>query len=499
VVQGEAEKAAMAVLEQLRAQGVMPAALASDSRSLVPGDVFLAYPGERTDGRAYIAQAIAEGAAAVVWERDGFEWPEREKLAHVPVEHLRALAGWLAHAVYGRPSEKLWTVGVTGTNGKTSTSQWIAQGLAARGRRTAIVGTLGLGFPGALAPNPNTTPDPVVLHRSLAEFLNAGAEAVSMEVSSIGLDQGRVHGVAFDVALFTNLSRDHLDYHATMEDYAEAKTRLFTMPGLAHAVLNLDDALGVRIAARIAGSVERVGYSMADGAGRRSGLERWLEARDITFGGLGLSFRLESAWGETHVEAPCIGRFNVANLLGVIGVLLVSGTPLEVVPRLAREFAPVAGRMQPIGGGRGEPLVVIDYAHTPDALDKVLAAVADLARARGGRLACVFGCGGDRDRGKRPLMGQAASRHAQSVYVTSDNPRSEDPAAIIAAILPGVTAAHHAIVDRREAIRTAIADAAPEDVVVIAGKGHEPYQEVGGDRHPFSDPAEAQAALEARS
>jgi UDP-N-acetylmuramoyl-L-alanyl-D-glutamate--2,6-diaminopimelate ligase len=460
--------------------------------------VFLAFPGERADGRAFVAQAVAQGAAGVVWERSGFEWPTELAVPNVAANGVRDLAGWIAHEVYGRPSERLWTIGVTGTNGKTSTSQWIAQALNARGVPTAIVGTLGLGFPGALAPDPNTTPDPVLLQKALASFADAGAHAVSMEVSSIGLDQGRVNGVAFDVALFTNLSRDHLDYHGSMDAYAEAKARLFSVPGLRHVVLNLDDALGVRIAGRIAPGVERAGYSIADGAGRRSGLERWLEAKDVAFGGLGLSFRLESSWGEVVIEAPFVGRFNVANLLGVMGVLLVSDTPLEAIPGLVRQLAPVAGRMQPVGGGEGEPLVVIDYAHSPDALDKVLGALSDVARARGGRLVCVFGCGGDRDRGKRPLMGQAASRHAQRVVVTSDNPRGEDPQAIVAEILPGVGVPHLAIIDRREAIRAAVGDAAPEDVVVIAGKGHEPYQEIAGERHPFSDLAEARAALEAR-
>jgi UDP-N-acetylmuramoyl-L-alanyl-D-glutamate--2,6-diaminopimelate ligase len=498
VGQQDAGKAARAVLERLREQGVNPPGLAADSRSLVAGEVFLAYPGERADGRDFIAQAVAAGAAGVVWERNGFEWPPGTLAPNVAASDVRSLAGWLGHEVYGRPSERLWTVGVTGTNGKTTTSQWIAQALSASGVRTAVVGTLGLGLPGALAQNPNTTPDAVLLQRALAAFADAGTEAVSIEVSSIGLDQGRVNGVAFDVALFTNLSRDHLDYHGTMDAYGEAKVQLFTMPGVKHAVLNLDDALGVRIAGRTAAEVERVGYSIADGAGRRSGLERWLEAKDIAFGRLGLSFRLESSWGEAAIEAPCVGRFNVANLLGVIGVLLVSGTSLEAIPRLVRQLQPVAGRMQPVGGGDGAPLIVIDYAHSPDALDKVLGALGDVARARGGQLVCVFGCGGDRDRGKRPLMGQAASRHAQRVVVTSDNPRSEEPQAIVDEILPGVTVPHVAIVDRRDAIRAAVLAASPEDVIVIAGKGHEPYQEIAGERRAFSDLAEARAALEAR-
>ncbi|MCX7893593.1 MAG: UDP-N-acetylmuramoyl-L-alanyl-D-glutamate--2,6-diaminopimelate ligase [Burkholderiales bacterium] len=489
---------AQGVLAALRRAGVAVTGLSADTRALGAGDVFLAYPGERADGRRFIAQAIAEGAAAVLWEREGFAWDGAWRLPNLPVEHLRALAGPLAAEVYGHPSERLWTIGVTGTNGKTSTSQWIAQALAARATRTAVIGTLGLGFPGALEPALNTTPDAILLQRALARFADAGAQAVAIEVSSIGLDQGRVNGVAFDVALFTNLSRDHLDYHGSMEAYAQAKMRLFDSPGLEHAVLNLDDALGVRIAQHLAGSgVARVGYSIGDGAARRSGLARWLEAHDVRFGDGGLAFALASSWGDAVVEAPLVGRFNVANVLGVLGVLLVSGVPLAAAARLARDFEPVVGRMQRLGGA-GRPTVVIDYAHTPDALDKVLGAVADAARARGGRLVCVFGCGGERDRGKRPLMGEAASRHADFVIVTSDNPRGEDPGAIIAEILPGVAVPHRAVVDRREAIRAAVAEASPDDVIVLAGKGHEPYQEIGGERIPFSDAEEARHALEAR-
>jgi UDP-N-acetylmuramoyl-L-alanyl-D-glutamate--2,6-diaminopimelate ligase len=490
---------AAGVLAALREQGVAVSGLTADSRALGDGDLFLAYPGEHADGRAHIGQAIAEGAAAVLWERDGFAWDPAWRVPNLPVEHLRSLAGPLAAEVYGHPSERLWMVGVTGTNGKTSTSQWIAQGLEARATKTAVIGTLGLGFPGALVPNLNTTPDAVVLQQTLKRLADEGAEAAAIEVSSIGLDQGRVNGVAFDVALFTNLSRDHLDYHGSMEAYAQAKMRLFDMPGLEHAVLNLDDALGVRIAQRLAhAGPARVGYSVAVGAGRRSGLEHWLEARDIVFGDRGLAFTLDGSWGVARIEAPLVGRFNVANVLGVLGVLLVSGVPVDAAARIASEFEPVVGRMQRLGGD-GLPTVVVDYAHTPDALDKVLGAVADLARTRGGRLVCLFGCGGDRDRGKRPLMAQAASRHADFVIVTSDNPRSEDPEAIIAEILPGLAVGYQAIMDRRAAIRVAIAEASSADVIVLAGKGHEPYQEIRGERIPFSDAEEARHALEAWS
>jgi UDP-N-acetylmuramoyl-L-alanyl-D-glutamate--2,6-diaminopimelate ligase len=485
------------ILNELAQLGVRVTSLAADSRAVVRGDVFLAYPGERADGRQFIADAVARGAGAVLWERDGFAWPRGLAAPNVAVADLKRQAGPLAAEVFGRPSEKLWIVGVTGTNGKTSCSQWLAQALAGAGRKCAVLGTLGMGFPGALEENPNTTPDAVVLQRALKRFLDDGAVCVAMEASSIGLEQGRLEGTQFACALFTNLSRDHLDFHPDMESYAQAKLRLFRAPGLAHAVLNLDDALGVRIAHTLAfGQVARVGYSLSRGAAAASGLERWLEARDIAISSAGLAFRLESSWGAVEVASPLVGRFNVANLLGVIGVLLVAGFRLDEIPAVCASFEPPPGRMQRVGGGDA-PLVVVDYAHSPDALDKCLTSLRDVARAQGGRLVCVFGCGGDRDRGKRPLMGEVASRHADFVVVTSDNPRNEDPAAIVADIVPGVRAPHAIHVDRREALRAAIGGARPGDIVLIAGKGHEPYQEIAGKRFPFSDVDEARAALAA--
>ncbi len=483
------------ILSELRQLGVTPVGLAVDSRSVAPGEVFLAYPGERADGRRYLRDALARGASAVLWERAGFDWPGELAVPNLPVPGLKRLAGRLAAEVYGRPSERLWVCGVTGTNGKTSCSQWIAQALEAGGRKTAVIGTLGLGLVGALEENPNTTPDAVVLQRSLARFRDAGARCVAMEASSIGIEQGRVDGVRFAAALFTNLSRDHLDYHGDMERYAQAKLALFRAPGLACAVLNLDDALGVRIAQTLAGSgVDRIGYSTAAGVAAASGLEQWLEAHDTALSAAGLRFTLVSNQGSARVAAPLVGRFNVANLLGVIGVLLTAGFTLDAAARGASRLEPPPGRMQRLGGD-GRPLVVVDYAHSPDALEKCLAALRDLAR--GGRLVCVFGCGGDRDRGKRPLMGEAASRHADFVWLTSDNPRSESPAAIIDEIRPGVRAAHDVRVDRGEAIRAAVGTAHVDDVVLIAGKGHEPYQEIAGVRRPFADVVEAGLALEA--
>jgi UDP-N-acetylmuramoyl-L-alanyl-D-glutamate--2,6-diaminopimelate ligase len=487
------------ILADLRAMGVAVSGLAVDSRTLASGEVFLAYPGAHADGRRFIGDAIARGASAVLWEAEGFQWNPAWRVPQRAVTGLRDTAGPLAHEVYGRPSERLWTIGVTGTNGKTSCSQWIAQALTGAGRKTAVVGTLGIGFPSGGAPlaaDPNTTPDPIVLQRALASFVGAGAQCVAMEASSIGIDQGRLNGVAFDLALFTNLTRDHLEYHGDLERYAQAKMALFRMPGLAHAVLNLDDVLGVRIARALeGGGVERIGYSMMPGAAARGGTERHLEAHDIVLSDDGIAFTLASAWGGAHVASPLLGRFNVANLLGVAGVLLASGLRLDETVRALGALAPVPGRMQRVGGG-DRPLVVVDYAHSPDALEKALATLADVARTRGGALLCVFGCGGERDHGKRPLMGEAVSARADFAVVTSDNPRSEDPAAIIAEILPGVRVDHAVEPDRRAAIRLAVARSRPGDVILVAGKGHEPYQEIAGRRLPFSDVAEAQAALE---
>ena len=483
------------ILSELQRQGVNPRGLAADSRAIARGDVFLAYPGERTDGRHFVADAVARGAAAVVWERDGFAWPADVALPNLPASGLKALAGPLAGEVYGRPSERLWVAGVTGTNGKTSCSQWIAQALAGEGRKAAVIGTLGLGYPGELEENPNTTPDAVALQRALARFVGDGAQAVAMEASSIGIDQGRVEGVRFGCALFTNLSRDHLDYHGDMERYAQAKMRLFRSPGLEHAVLNLDDALGVRIAQDRAGTgIARTGYSLWPGTGAASGLEHWLEAHDIELSPAGAKFRLLTDRGRVDVATGLFGRFNVANVLGVIGVLLAADLSLDVAARAAGRLEPPSGRMERLGGD-DRPLVVVDYAHSPDALDKCLGALRDVARGRGGRLICVFGCGGDRDRGKRPQMGEAASRHADLVWLTSDNPRGEDPRAIVDEIRPGVSAPHEIRIDRRDAIGEAIAAARAGDVVLLAGKGHETYQEIAGRRVPFSDAAEARQAL----
>lgn len=476
------------LLARLASQGAMIERLSSDSRRCAPGVAFLAYPGEAADGRRHIADAIGRGASAVLWDDAGFAWRDEWRVPNVAVPGLKQHAGVLAHDFYGRPSESMWVCGVTGTNGKTSCSQWIAAALNESGTRSAVVGTLGAGFPGALADAANTTPDALELHRLLQSFRVQGARAVAMEVSSHGLVQGRVNGVAFDCALFTNLSHDHLDYHGSMEAYAAAKAQLFDCPGLSAAVLNLDDVVGVRIARRLEGRGLRViGYSLS---GARNGGEFIAAVRSANG-----ELEIESTWGRGAVRVNQLGRFNLANALGVLGCLVAHGLAFgDAVPLLSRLPA-VPGRMEQIGG---RPLAVIDYAHTPDALEKVLQALRPVAVQRGGKLAVVFGAGGDRDPGKRPMMGAVAARLADRVVVTSDNPRGEDPLAIIRQIEAGMTGRHVAEADRARAIALAVGEADGADVILIAGKGHESYQEIAGRRLPFSDAAAARAALAAR-
>lgn len=487
---------ARGLLERLRAQGLSPSGLQSDSRRVAPGELFLAMPGASTDGRDHVAAAVAGGAVAVLSETaDGRALPE----AAVPcigVPHLRDLSGHLAHEFHGRPSEDIWVAGVTGTNGKTTSSQWLAQALEVTGTSCGVIGTLGWGVPGALEPLLNTTPDALAVHRMLASFRSGGTRAVAMEVSSIGLDQGRVNGVRFAVAMFTNLSRDHLEYHGDMEAYAQAKARLFDLPGVEHAVINIDDAFGLAQAQRLAArGMHVIAYSRS-GATLAGG--ELLAAHEVINTPTGLRFTASWQGASADIALGMVGDFNVSNALAVIGALLARGLSFDEAAHAASRLVPPPGRMQ-LFGGVGEPLVLVDYAHTPDALAKVLDAARDTATRRGGRLLCVFGCGGDRDPGKRPLMGALASERADAVLVTSDNPRSEDPRAIADMVLAGCSAAAQCELDRAAAIRRAVQDASSNDVVVIAGKGHEPYQEIHGQSQPFSDAEQAVAALRGRS
>ena len=473
--------------------GAKPRRITADSRQVQPGDAFAAFPGTHADGRNFIPDALAHGAGAVLWEPQGFSWNRDWNVAHLPVENLRERLGVIADFIFGSPSQALWVAGVTGTNGKTTCTHWIAQCLDRCGRHAALLGTLGNGLAGALEPATLTTPDAAQLHEMLARYKAAGARSIAMEVSSHALDQGRVNGVAFDVALFTNLSRDHLDYHGTMAAYGAAKAKLFASPGLHAVVVNADDAFG---------------QSLADAARERGQkvLTYGLANADVAATGIanvsrGIELSVATPWGRGELKTGLVGAFNASNLLGCLAVLLESDVPLVDALAALATREPPAGRMQRLGGGN-DPLVVVDYAHSPDALEKVLTALKP-AVMNGGELVCVFGCGGDRDTGKRPEMGRVASTLADRVIVTSDNPRSEDPSAIASAIVHGIrdTGNRRWVVDldRRTAINAGIAGARSGDVVLIAGKGHEDYQDANGVRTHFSDIEVAAAALARRN
>ena len=499
-------------VEQMAALNVPVTRLVTDSRAIQRGDTFVACPGEKSDGRQFIANAIQNGANAVIYETllsghpgeaNHFEWNETWQVPCLGVADLRHRAGWLADAVYGKPSEHLWTVGITGTNGKTSTCHWIAHALSEAGKRCAVIGTLGNGFVDENADAPqataNTTPDAVRVHGLLADYLREGAQSVAMEVSSHALSQGRVNAVRFNVAMLTNLSRDHLDYHGDMQSYAAAKRKLFDWQQLGFVVLNLDDEYGIELAESLQDSdAEVIAYGLSDGAlqlAERLGL-RMVYGNLLEMSGQGLKIGVHSSWGAAQLDSVLIGRFNAANLLGSLAVLLVSRVSLNDAVAALGSVKPVRGRMQPLGDAR-QPTVIVDYAHTPDALEKVLLALREVSIASGGRVVCVFGCGGDRDRGKRAMMGTVAEKYSDLCIVTSDNPRSENPDGIIAEIVGGMTGKNHEIiVDRAAAIQGAIRLARRGDTVLIAGKGHEDYQEINGIRHPFNDVSVAQQALD---
>ncbi len=475
------------ILERL---GIAVSGIVSDSRKAMPGVIFAAYPGETRDGRDFIAQAVAQRVDGVLWEADHYQWDPALGIPNAGVVGLKTRIGEIAAHVYGEPSRALHMVGVTGTNGKTSVAHWIAQVLSQLGRKTAVVGTVGNGFPpvgdqpGALTPALNTTPDAIELQQRLAHYRQQGAVACAMEVSSHGLAQGRVNGTSFNVAVLTNLSRDHLDYHGDMESYAQAKARLFNWPGLEWVVVNVDDAFGQQLESETR-PARVVGYGFRRGA---------VIGNTLRLSQAGLHLNVHTDWGNAELDVPLLGRFNAANVLAVLASLLVSGVKLDDACRALAHITPPPGRMQTFGGN-AHPLVVVDYAHTPDALEKVLATLREIVS--GGRLICVFGCGGNRDKGKRPLMGRAAVQGADEVWVTSDNPRNEDPRHIIDDILAGIQATPRVEPDRARAIFEAIGGAHQGDVVLIAGKGHEEYQETGGERLPFSDAAVAKKALEA--
>lgn len=466
--------------------------LALDSRRVEAGDAFVALDGAHAHGITFAPAASARGAVAILADTAGAATP-RPVHASTPalwIDGLREKLGAIAARFFGEPSRDLAVVGVTGTNGKTSTVQLIAQALQRAGRTSATIGTLGAGLVGALRAGERTTPDAIEVQGLFAQFRDEGATHVAMEVSSHALDQGRVNAVGFDVAVFTNLTRDHLDYHGTMDAYGAAKARLFAWPGLRAAIVNVDDAFGRELAASARDDITLLRYGI-DNA------DADIVARDVRAGASGLSFRLVTPWGEGDVATSLLGRFNVSNLLAVAASLGALGFDFAAIADAIAQLEPVAGRMSRLGGVDAQPLVVVDYAHTPDALEQALTTL----RAHcAGALVCVFGCGGERDAGKRPQMGAIAEALADRVVVTDDNPRGEDGGAIVAQILAGFAHPERARVerDRGAAIAFAVAQAHADDVVLIAGKGHEPYQEINGVRRPFDDIEVARAALEAR-
>lgn len=485
---------AQEIVDWLRSRLPGKARLQLDSRKVARGDAFFACPGLGSDGRDYIAAALEAGAAAVVAQAPAPE-PAKHELASagVPlleVEGLVACLGEVAHLWYGRPSESVHVVAVTGTNGKTTTVQWIAAALNAGGVPCGTIGTLGVTLPdGTNLGGELTTPDVLSMHGYLADMRDAGAGVVAIEASSIGVAQGRLDSVRIEIAGFTNLTRDHLDYHETFDAYREAKFALFEWPGLKASVINADDPAGAELLARLEGR-RTVSYSL------ESGRDADIVALDVHAGTYGLVFNISCDGGSVQMLTRLVGLHNVANQLLVAGVLRELGWSLSRTARVLAGLRSVEGRLQIVEAeAAGGPLVVVDYAHTPDALGRALEALRSVAAARGGRIVCVFGCGGSRDRGKRPLMGEVAGRLADTVMVTTDNPRDEDPADIARDILSGMQGAPAIELDRAKAILAAIWQARPADVILVAGKGHETYQETAGRRTPFDDREWARFAL----
>lgn len=465
--------------------------LRTDSRKLAKGDGFIAWPGAATDGRKFVGAALEAGASACLVEQDGAAAYGFQDGKIAEYAGLKAATGPIAAAYFNQPSRQLRIAAVTGTNGKTSTAWWLAQALGRLGRKCGLIGTLGTGEPGAMVSNGLTTPDPVLLQQELRRFADQGFACCALEASSIGVVEHRLDATAIEVAIFTNFTQDHLDYHASMEAYWEAKAALFSWPGLKAAVINIDDAKGDELKDSLAGSsLDLWTVSCVEPAR--------LQARNIEHGTDALSFEVTEG-GESHTLATrLVGQYNVSNLLGVLAALRAMEVPLADAVKACTGLLPVPGRTETLAVP-GRPLVVIDYAHTPDALEKVLLALRPAATSRGGQLWCVFGCGGDRDATKRPLMAAVAEKNADQVVVTSDNPRSENPLTIICQVLLGLSHrdAVHVQADRAAAITHALSLAGPGDVVLLAGKGHESYQEVGGVKLPFSDREHAQAALDA--
>jgi UDP-N-acetylmuramyl-tripeptide synthetase len=503
-----------AALQWLRASGA--SALRTDSRAVRSGDAFLAWAGAHHDGRAHVADALAAGAARCLIDDAGAESFAFDDTRIAAVPQLKAVAGLVADAWYGEPSRSLDVVAVTGTNGKTSVAWWTAQALSALGQRCGVIGTLGVGEPprvgvGAESPRRGdsahalqstglTTPDAVLLQATLREFVDRRMLACTMEASSIGIVDHRLAGTRIAVAQFTNLTRDHLDYHGDMAAYWAAKRLLFGWPGLRAAVVNIDDEQGATLADELEAEFAQRGVPALWTYSTRAPAR--LQAANLRHLADGMAFDLIERDTTVSVRCALVGAYNASNLLAVIGALRALGVALADAARVVPLLSPVPGRMQRVTtAGATLPVVVVDYAHTPDALEQALLALKPLAHARGGKLWCLFGCGGNRDATKRPLMGAIAHRIADHVVLTSDNPRDESPALILSQILAGIQGDDtvDVIEDRRIAIHDALARADAADVVLLAGKGHEETQEVAGVRRPFSDAGVAAQALALRA
>lgn len=464
-----------------------------DSREINPGDLFVALKGAELDGTAFIGSAIKRGAVAVAVDASQTDAASGCDVPVIGINNIEERLGDLADRFFQQPSRQLCVVGITGTNGKTSCCHYIAQSLQAANVRCGVIGTLGWGEIDALKNTGNTTPDVISVHRMLAHFVTEGCQVVAMEVSSHGLDQSRVNGVHFDTAVFTNLTHDHLDYHQTMHQYGESKRKLFDVPGLQHAVLNVDDNFGGQIYRALQGKnqndIQLLGYGFDLDAGPTADVH----VSNIQLSASGIRARISSPWGEGILSSSLLGRFNLSNLLAVFSVLCLQGVSMDKALAVIASLETAPGRMQRYGGSN-LPLVVVDYAHTPDALMVALAALREFCT---GRVICVFGCGGERDRGKRAPMAKIAERLSDQVVITNDNPRRESEQAIIDDIMEGIS---HPLktricTDRAQAIQLAVDMAEADDVVLVAGKGHENYQQVGATRTAFCDGEQVKQAL----
>jgi UDP-N-acetylmuramoyl-L-alanyl-D-glutamate--2,6-diaminopimelate ligase len=492
------------LLQELRPDaaqsGLLVSGLATDSRQVRSGDLFLACQGLHVHALAHAAQAVQRGAVAVLWE-PGADTSLQALADHLSVPALAVPGlgqklGQIADRFYAHPSRAMHVIGVTGTDGKTSVTHFIAQALSGEGESCGLLGTLGYGVWGRLQPPTHTTPDAVRLQAEFARLRDAGVHRVAMEVSSHALHQRRTDGTRFATAVLTHLSRDHLDYHGSVEAYAEAKRRLFFSAGLETAVLNVADAFGRRLAEQLGANIQIIAYGRPEHR-YASAAAQWIHLASVTPRPEGIAMQLESSWGRAELQVSLLGAFNADNLMAALGALLACGLSLDAAVNRLAALKTVPGRME-LFAQPGMPRVVVDYAHTPHALETVLQALRPHCL---GELICLFGAGGDRDPGKRPHMGAVAERYADRVVLTSDNPRSESPDAILEQIAAGFAQPQRArrIPDRGQAIDELIATAAPDDLLLVAGKGHETYQQIGAQRLPFSDRARVLQALQRRA